>query len=158
MNPDHNISLSHIATVSNNRSGLEDDDWGSIISKITLVDGLPAELLKGLDEFSHVEILFHFHRLPEGRIDPPTRSPRNNRDWPDIGLLAQRSAHHPNPLGMTMAKVIRVKGRILTVQGLDAIDGSPVLDIKPVFNEFLPQGVKQPPWVSELMKDYWSRS
>jgi len=66
--------------------------------------------------------------------------------------------HHPNPIGLTVVQILSVDGRTLTVQGLDAVNGSPVLDIKPVFSEFLPREVKQPPWVSELMKDYWKKS
>lgn len=152
------MELSTIAIVTNDRDTLEDDSWGGVVSEITLVGDLSADLLKGLDTFSHVEILFYFHLLPEGRTDPPTRSPRNNPKWPELGLLAQRSAHHPNPLGMTTVRLLQVSERTITVQGLDAANGTPVLDIKPVFKEFLPEDTTQPEWVSELMRNYWSKS
>ncbi len=98
-----------------------------------------------------------FHKIPPEKKVLDSRHPRNNKNWPKLGLLAQRSAHHPNPIGLTSAKILAVKGRVLTVQGLDAVNGSPVLDIKPVFYEFTPQDTKQPPWVSELLKNYWKK-
>jgi len=149
--------LRPIAFVRNDRDHLDDDDWGAIRSEIILNDDLDPELLAGLASFSHVEVVFVFHRLPEGQRTPATRHPRHNTDWPRLGLLAQRSAHHPNPIGLTICQIVAVVGRTLTVQGLDAVQGSPVLDLKPVFQEFLPSDVKQPDWVSELMQNYWSR-
>ncbi len=152
------IELKIIATVSNDRDHLDDDDWGGVISKITLSEGLPADLLKGLDTFSHVDVMFIFHRLNIDDQQPASRHPRNNPIWPKIGLLSQRSAHHPNPIGLTTAKLLRVKGNEITVQGLDAVNGSPVLDIKPVFREFQATDTHQPNWVSELLKDYYEKS
>ncbi len=152
------IQLGAIATVSNHRDELHDDDWGDVVSEITLNENLSPELLKGLSTFSHAEIIFYFDRMIADQELPPTRHPRNNQQWPRVGRLAQRSVHHPNPIGLTVVQILKVDGRILKVQGLDAVNGSPVLDIKPVFQEFLPVDVKQPPWVSELMKDYWKTS
>ena len=86
------------------------------------------------------------------------RHPRNNPAWPLVGMLAQRGKNRPNRLGVTVARLVSVSGRILTVRGLDAVDGTPVLDIKPVMREFLPRGeVRQPDWAIELMRDYWVR-
>lgn len=154
---DH-VELQIIARVNNDRDHLEDDDWGQVISEIILDPELPEELLSGLETFSHVEVLFVMHRRPIDKVIPPLRHPRNNPDWPELGLLAQRSTHHPNPLGLSSVKIIDLSGGVLKVQGLDAVNGSPVLDIKPVFKEFLPGEVKQPPWVSELLVDYWKKS
>jgi len=149
------VELQVIATVANNREHLEDDNWGAVVSAITLNEELPADLFIGLDAFSHVEIMFIFHHRDPDKKNADTRHPRNNPDWPKIGLLAQRSSHHPNPIGFTSAKIVSVKGRVLTVQGLDAVNGTPVLDIKPVFREFTSADIVQPQWVSELMKNYW---
>jgi len=149
------INLEVIATVSNDRNDLRDDNWGSVVSKITLHEGLSADLLLGLSAFSHVEVIFIFNQKMDTQGLSATRHPRNNTDWPKIGLLAQRSVHHPNPIGHTSAKILRIKGKVLTVQGLDAVNGTPVLDIKPVFREFLPDVIEQPNWVSELMANYW---
>ncbi len=149
------FALDPIATVSNDRHDLRDDDWGAVVSRITLNEDLSEELFKGIDEFSHVEVIFVFHRKLSDKPVSATRHPRNNQEWPRIGLLAQRSAHHPNPLGLCTAKIKGLQGRTLIVQGLDAVDGTPVLDIKPVFQEFLPKSSRQPNWVSELLKNYW---
>jgi tRNA (Thr-GGU) A37 N-methylase len=74
-----------------------------------------------------------------------------------VGIFAQRGKGRPNRLGVTIVEVIRREGRALTVAGLDAIDGSPVLDIKPVMAEFLPRTpVRQPEWSRELMRNYWA--
>ncbi len=152
------IDLKIIAIISNSRDHLGDDDWGDVVSTIRLSDELSPDLFKGLDTFSHVEIVFVFHELDFEKEVPDMRHPRNNQKWPSIGLLAQRSAYHPNPIGLTTAKILAVEGRELTVQGLDAVNGSPVLDIKPIFQEFLPENPQQPRWVSELLKDYWTKS
>jgi len=152
------IELTPIAYVANNRDHLEDDDWGDMVSQIRLRDDLSAELFSGLETFSHVEVIFIFHRIPADKKVLDRRHPRNNQNWPKLGLLAQRSAYHPNPLGLCTARILAVSGRVLTVQGLDAVDGSPILDIKPVFQEFLPHQPTQPKWVSELLKDYWKKS
>ena len=152
------IEFFPIAFISNKRDHLEDDDWGDVVSEIRLRDDLSGELFLGIDTFSHVEVIFVFHRIQTGKKIPESRHPRNNSSWPKLGLLAQRSAYHPNPIGLTTAKILDVNGSVLTVQGLDAVDGSPVLDIKPVFQEFLPQNTKQPQWVSELLIDYWKKA
>ena len=73
------------------------------------------------------------------------------------GILAQRGKNRPNRLGLGTVSVLRREGSVLFVQGLDAVDGPPVLDIKPVMQEFLPRGeIRQPEWVAELMKEYWN--
>jgi tRNA (Thr-GGU) A37 N-methylase len=77
-------------------------------------------------------------------------------NWPRVGIFAQRGKGRPNRLGATIVEVVSREGRVLTVAGLDAIDGTPVLDIKPVLAEFLPRKpVRQPAWSCELMRDYW---
>jgi len=151
------IELRPIATVSNDRDHLGDDHWGEVISQIRLREDLSDELFVGLETCSHVEVIFVFHRIPTDKKIPNTRHPRNNSKWPKLGLLAQRSAHHPNPLRLSTARILGVDGKLLTVQGLDAVNGFPVLDIKPVFSEFSPQDSHQPAWVSELLQDYWKK-
>jgi tRNA (Thr-GGU) A37 N-methylase len=150
------IVLEPIATVRAVRTVAEDDQWGGAVAEIVLQDGLPEEALAGLDAFSHAEVLFHFHLADPVRIVTGARHPRNNPAWPAIGIFAQRGRGRPNRLGSTIVRVLGVSGRVLRVAELDAIDGTPVLDIKPVMREFLPRGeVSQPPWVAELMAHYW---
>jgi tRNA-Thr(GGU) m(6)t(6)A37 methyltransferase TsaA len=150
------IFLSPIGTVKNPRQVVEDDHWGEIVSVIELAPTFTEEALLGLEEFSHAEIIFYFHLVDNAKIETSARHPRNNKDWPKVGIFAQRGKNRPNRLGVSIVKVIKRKGSRLFVQGLDAIDGTPVLDIKPVMQEFLPrEKVNQPQWTTELMKDYW---
>jgi tRNA-Thr(GGU) m(6)t(6)A37 methyltransferase TsaA len=150
------ITLDPIGYVRNSRNEIEDDYWGSIVSEIVLNDGFEEESLWGLEGFSHAEIVFYFHRVDTNKIVLGARHPRNNPDWPKIGIFAQRGKNRPNCLGLSIARVVRREGKSLFVEGLDAINGTPVLDIKPVMVEFLPQeSVRQPQWSRDLMKNYW---
>ena len=151
-----NISLSPIGMVQNTRQVVEDDHWGEIISVIELDSRFAEESLLGLEEFSHVEVIFYFHLVEVSRIETGARHPRNNKDWPRVGIFAQRGKNRPNRLGASIVKVVKWEGLRLFVEGLDAVDGTPVLDIKPIMREFLPrENVNQPQWVTELMKNYW---
>lgn len=96
------------------------------------------------------------HQVDQTKIEKSARHPRNNVEWPKVGIFAQRGKNRPNPIGVTVCKVVKVEGVKLYLEGLDAIDGSPVLDIKPWVAEFGPRGDQfQPPWISELMRHYW---
>jgi tRNA (Thr-GGU) A37 N-methylase len=101
-------------------------------------------------------VIYLFDRVEPGRIVRGARHPRNNPDWPEVGIFAQRGKNRPNRIGTTVCRLLRVEGTRLWVAELDAIDGTPVLDIKPVMREFLPRGeLRQPGWSVELMRDYW---
>lgn len=144
--------------VRNSRREIEDDNWGDVISILELDPSVPEDALHGLEDFSHAEILYYFHLVPDSKIETGARHPRNNKDWPKVGILSQRGKNRPNRLGATLVKILRREGRHLEVQGLDAIDGTPILDIKPVMREFLPrEEVHQPEWATELMKQYWKK-
>lgn len=152
------ISLSPIAIVKNSRTEVEDDNWGHVVSIIELDASMPDEALDGIDDFSHAEVFYYFHLVPDSKIESGARHPRNNPAWKKAGILSQRGKNRPNRLGATIVKVLKREGRQLHVQGLDAIDGTPILDIKPVMREFLPrEEVHQPEWASELMKQYWQK-
>lgn len=153
-----NIELRPIGFVETSRSEVEDDFWGGIESCIHLTDEFSPEALEGLSDFSHVEVIFQFHKLEPGEVIRGARRPRNNPDWPAVGIFAQRNKHRPNGLGATICRVVRIEGTRLYVSELDALDGTPVLDIKPVMAEFLPaKPVRQPAWSHELMRQYWLR-
>ena len=152
------IELQPVATVTNTRSEIADDDWGSVISEIIIDERFPEEALDGIESFSHLEVIFFFDKVKDSDINTSARHPRNNTAWPKAGIFAQRGKNRPNKLGLCTAKLLSRTGRKLKVQGLDAIDGTPVLDIKPVMKEFLPrEDIRQPQWSSELMKDYWKK-
>ena len=147
-----------IATVRNARDDLADDDWGDVVSIIELAPHVAPESIAGLEDFSHVEVLFLFDRVPDDEIEYLARHPRGNPAWPKVGIFAQRGKNRPNRLGACIAEIIKRDGRSLHVKGLDAINGTPVLDLKPVMNEFLPRThVRQPQWATELMAQYWKK-
>ena len=117
---------------------------------------MPAEALEGLDAFSHAEILFVFDLVTNDKAVQGARHPRNDAAWPRVGIFAQRGKNRPNRIGSCIVRVLAVEGRMLRVAELDAIEGTPVIDIKPVMKEFLPRTeVRQPAWATEPMADDW---
>ncbi|MFB6298768.1 MAG: tRNA (N6-threonylcarbamoyladenosine(37)-N6)-methyltransferase TrmO [Halobacteriales archaeon] len=150
------VTLEPIGTVSSPRTEKRDDHWGDVVAEIELADRFDPEALAGLETFSHVEVVFYMHRVRADGIENGARHPRNNTDWPKLGIFAQRAKGRPNRIGLSRCAVIAVEDRRLRVKALDAIDGTPVLDIKPYMREFGPRGkVTQPAWVSELMAEYY---
>lgn len=126
------ITVHAIGYVRSTRSEVRDDDWDIEVATIQLDDNLfTEEALLQLDQFSHVEVIYFFDQVPEAKIERGARHPRGNTDWPLVGICAQRGKNRPNRLGATVAKVLRVDGTTLHVSGLDAVDGTPVLDLKP---------------------------
>ena len=149
------ILLKPIATTSNSRKEATDDYWGSVITEITLADNMPDEVFANIEDFSHLEIIFYFDKVEDDKI-VFSGKPRGNPDFPLMGIFCQRKKDRPNKIGLCTVELLEHKGRTIIVKGLDAIDGTPVLDIKPVFKEFQPRTpIHQPAWVSDLMKNYW---
>ncbi len=148
-----NITLNPIASVTNKRSTPTDDFWGDTISEITLLPHIPEDAFKNIEDFSHLEIIYFFDKVDADKIVFSGR-PRDNPAWPETGIFAQRKKDRPNQIGLCTFKLIEHTGRTLKVKYLDAINSTPVLDIKPVFKEFGIKGeIKQPDWTVELMKD-----
>lgn len=151
-----NIGLTPIGYVRSARVEPVDDGWDSVPARIELVEELSEDALLGLEAFSHLEIVYYFHKVDDAKIERGARHPRGNTAWPRVGIFAQRAKDRPNRLGLTLVELKQRQGRTLTVAGLDAVDGTPVLDIKPVMQEFLPRSpLRQPMWSSELMTNYW---
>jgi tRNA (Thr-GGU) A37 N-methylase len=151
------IQMAAIGYVRGGRSEPIDDDWGKVEAVIALD---PAQFghdaLAALDAFSHLEVIFHFHAAPLSEINTGARRPRGRVDWPLVGIFAQRGKGRPNRIGVTVCEISGVDGLTVRVRGLDAIDGTPVLDLKPVMKGFLPRGeVREPEWAGELMAGYW---
>jgi tRNA-Thr(GGU) m(6)t(6)A37 methyltransferase TsaA len=146
-----------IGHVTSARSSRIDDDWGNVESVIHLdASRFTQDSVTGLEEFSHIEVIFLFDRFDEAKVVVGGRHPRGNEAWPKVGIFAQRASSRPNRLGITICELIGVEGLDVRVRGLDAIDATPVLDIKPHLREFEPRGrVRQPSWSSELMAGYW---
>lgn len=150
------FDVTPIATIRSPRKDLTDDFWGKVDAEIVLDDALGEEAFFGLADFSHVEVLFLMNQVDPTKVETGARHPRERADWPLVGILAQRGKARPNRIGLTRATIVKLDGRALTVRGLDAIDGTPVLDVKPWMDEFAPIGAtRQPAWATELMRDYY---
>lgn len=134
-----------------------DDVWGRVTSRIVLDESrFGPDCLAGLDQFSHVEVLFVFDQVRDSGVTVGARHPRGRQDWPMVGIFAQRGKNRPNRIGVTTCRLLGVEGLTVIVESLDAIDGTPVLDIKPYLREFGPrEAVRQPDWSTELMAGYW---
>jgi tRNA-Thr(GGU) m(6)t(6)A37 methyltransferase TsaA len=149
------MQIEPIGIVRNSVRGAIDENWGAVVSEIKLSEEF-APGLRGLEGFSHVIVVFVMHAA---EFDPDrhlVRRPRDQADMPLLGIFAQRARHRPNPIGITTVALQRIEGSSLFVKGLDAIDGSPVLDIKPhvpIYDS--PETPSVPEWVGRLMRGYF---
>ncbi|MEU6275188.1 SAM-dependent methyltransferase [Streptomyces populi] len=157
MTADPITDLVPIGHVHNERRELIDDDWGEVASVVRLdADRFTPDAVLGLDSFSHLEVVFRFHRVPPDKVQVSARHPRDNPAWPSVGIFAQRGKNRPNRIGVSRCRLVKTDGLDVHVTGLDAVDGTPVLDIKPYLRQFGPRGeVVQPGWVDDLMRDYY---
>lgn len=151
------FAVSPIGVVRSERDEPIDDGWDQIKTSIELdPKELKPEAVLGLSDFSHIEVIFLFDRSDPATVHRGARRSRGREDWPLTGILAQRSKDRPNRLGVTICRLLKVEGLTLHVQGLDAIEGTPVLDIKPVMKGYLPRGeIREPQWAGDLMAGYW---
>jgi tRNA (adenine37-N6)-methyltransferase len=149
--------LKPVARVSGGRTEPIDDNWGANRAILELdSEQFDETALVGLDAFSHAEIIFVFDRVADDEIVTGTRHPRERKDWPKIGIFAQRGRNRPNRIGVTVCRIISVSGLRLEIEGLDAIDGTPIIDIKPFMSGYRPRGdVREPRWAQEIMSSYW---
>lgn len=149
------ITLQPIATVKNSRTEPIDDHWETITAEIELAAHIPTEAFNSISDFSHLEIIYYFDQVEKEDIVFSGR-PRGNPNYPLVGIFGQRKKDRPNQIGLATVELLEHKGRTIKVKFLDAINGTPVLDIKPVFREFQPKTeIKQPDWVADLMREYW---
>lgn len=157
MNKLEPITMTPVGIVRSAITAPVDDVWGGLVSRIDLDPvRFSAQSLAGLHEFSHVQVLFHLHLVGEEAVMTGLRHPRGRTDLPQVGIFAQRGKNRPNRIGLSTCPLLGVEGTSLTVANLDAIDGTPVLDIKPYIIEFGPAGeVRQPAWATELMAHYF---
>jgi tRNA-Thr(GGU) m(6)t(6)A37 methyltransferase TsaA len=149
------MDLAPIGVVRAPVAAQSDEHWDDVVSEIVLDASLAAGLL-GIEQFSHVIVVFLMHEATFAPETDLVRRPRGRDDLPEVGIFAQRAKHRPNPIGLTAVRIVGREGNVLRVQGLDAIDGTPVLDIKPYFPIFdRVDGARTPAWVDEIMKDYF---
>ncbi|OZE19285.1 tRNA (N6-threonylcarbamoyladenosine(37)-N6)-methyltransferase TrmO [Rhodococcus sp. 05-2254-6] len=152
------FDVSPIGIVRSERAEVVDDNWGSVESVIDLHDSvLDADSTLGLAEFSHLEVVYGFHLCDPAATTTGSRHPRGDTTLPRVGVLAQRVKDRPNHLGVSRCEIVDVDGLRIRVRGLDAIDGSPVLDVKPFLQSMVPEraDVTEPAWVASVMKNYF---
>jgi tRNA-Thr(GGU) m(6)t(6)A37 methyltransferase TsaA len=151
------VSLVPIGYVRSTRTEPEDDAWGDVESVIAIDERFPLQSLAGLDDFSHVEVVYLFHRVDPEVVTLGARHPRGLEHLPRVGVFAQRNKNRPNRIGVSRCSIVGIDGRNVTVRGLDAIDGTPVLDLKPHFAILVPphNTVREPEWVEEIMREYF---
>ncbi len=140
------------------RQDLEDDYWGGVVSVIELDDRqFGSDSVQGLGAFSHIEVLFHMGLVPPDAVVVGARHPRGRRDLPSVGIFAQRAKARPNRLAVSRCRLLSIEGLRLEVEGLDAVNGTAVIDIKPWMAELGPAGpVTQPPWSHEITARYFA--
>jgi tRNA-Thr(GGU) m(6)t(6)A37 methyltransferase TsaA len=151
----NSFSIVPIGFVSSPVSEPVDKNWGQVLSRITLKPEYKGSLL-GLESFSHAIVVTY---LNKARFDPSKhlrRRPQGLESMPEVGIFSQRSKDRPNPIGITTVHILAVGTDTLDVSGLDAIDGTPVIDIKPYYPHYDQiLSPKIPDWVNELLKDYF---
>ena len=149
-----NIVLEPIGVVKNSVRNKKDISWGEDTSTIVLNEEYGMGL-KGLEDFSHVIVLYHLDKANYDSQKHLQRRPQNREDMPLVGIFSQRGKDRPNHIGMTSVEIVSVSERELTVKGLDAIDGTPVLDIKPYYPVYDKKEATVPEWVDRLMEQYF---
>lgn len=149
------MDVTVIGTVHSPVTEPVDTGWGDVVSTIYIREEY-ARGLEGIEGFSHAIILFLMHRASFDIAGDLARRPRGRCDMPQAGIFAQRARHRPNPIGVTAVRILERDGNSIRVQGLDAIDGTPVLDIKPyvpVFDRISDATI--PEWMEQLMSGYF---
>ncbi|MFI5807274.1 SAM-dependent methyltransferase [Streptomyces sp. NPDC051561] len=149
--------LEPIGYVIGGRTDPGDDYWGGATALIRLDPVYPAEVVQGLEEFSHLIVTWHFHRASPEDVALHARSPRDNPAWPPTGTFVHRNHRRPNQLATSFPRLLKVDGLDLHVADLDAIDGTPVVDLAPYFPQMGPRGeIRVPAWPGEMLGDYWA--
>lgn len=145
-----------IAFVRNERREMIDDNWDDYVSTIELADDVPSASLVGLEEFSHVEIVFFAGLAQNVPPGPWHRRPSGSNEWPDVGIFAQRNKDRPNRLMLSIVPLEKVDKRSIVVRGLDAINDTQVFDIKPVYAWSGPRGeLRVAKWSDEIGENYF---
>ena len=148
------IIMNPIGYVRNAVQSRKDVSWGEDVSTIVLNEEYHSGL-KGLEDFTHVIILYYLDKAAYQKEKHLQRRPQNREDMPLVGIFSHRGKDRPNQIGMTSVRIVSVDGAALTVKGLDAIDGTPVLDIKPYYPVYDKKDAKVPEWVDRLMAHYF---
>ncbi len=146
------MTLRAIGVVRNevkDRPAARGDWWSEIVSEI-VIDASLTEALDGLEEFSHIIVLWWMHRLTEKEM-PLKIHPMRRQELPLVGLFVARTPNRPNRIGKTTVRLLQRQGNVLRVKGLDALDGTPVIDIKPYIPGYdSAEDARVPQWFKDL--------
>jgi len=146
------LNLKIIGKVRNSVREMKREGWESLESEV-IVDPRFEEALEGIEDYSHVLVLFWLSRVRKDQRNLKRIHPKSRKDLPWVGIFATRTQYRPNPIGLTVVELVERKKNILRVRGLDAMNGTPVVDIKPISprQEFLKEP-RVPKWYDQLWK------
>lgn len=151
------LRIEPIGTVVDGRTEVADDHWGGVESIIRLDSSYPLDVVKGLNEFSHLIVTWHFSQASVSDVALHARSPRNDPRWEPSGTFAHRNHRRPNQLATSFPRLLKVDGLDLHVTELDAVDGTPIYDLGPYFTVMGPRGdIREPKWPQEMLARYWA--
>jgi tRNA (adenine37-N6)-methyltransferase len=142
------IVLNPIGHVKTTAKGEEVKDK-ALLSQIVLRDDL-ADGLSGISDYSHLFVLFYLNQVTDEQKKTLRVHPRGRMDMPLVGVFVARTMFRPNPIGLTLVELVKVDGNVLTVRGLDAYDGTPVLDIKTYDFWDMAENIRVPDWWKKL--------
>ena len=143
------MNLTPIGFVKNNVTEPKRGDWEAVTSEIIINEDLKQGLSR-IDEFSHLIVIYWMHKLPPSQRSVIEVHPKGNQNLPLVGVFASRSPARPNPIGITTVKLLERRDNVLKVTGLDAIDQTPVLDIKPYIPDHdSATEIKAPSWLTK---------
>jgi len=149
------IKFIPVGFVSSSITEQTDENWGRVTSRVILQPEFGGAL-SGLEEFSHAIIITFLHQAKYEKEKHLRRRPRGLESMPEVGIFSQRAKDRPNPIGVSAVKIINVGDDYIEVQGLDAVNGTPVLDIKPYYPQYdRIDSPEVPPWVNRLMEKYF---
>ncbi len=149
------IEFDSIGLVANNIEIKKDNNWGSDVSKIIL-DEQYEHGLTGLSDFSHLIVIYYLDKADFNMEKHLVRRPQGREDMPMVGIFSQRAKDRPNPIGITSVEIINIDKNIITVKGLDAVNNTPILDIKPYYPMYdCKNNAIIPEWVVRLMEHYF---
>jgi tRNA-Thr(GGU) m(6)t(6)A37 methyltransferase TsaA len=123
------------------------------VSEIVIA-GEFAGCLEGIEEYSHITVLYWAHKVSAEGRSLRCVHPMGRPDIPAVGIFSTCSPARPNPVLVTVVELLKRTGNVLEVAGIDAVDGSPVIDIKPYVREQFPkEGLRIPAWMAQLMEE-----
>lgn len=132
-----------------------DKGWGEVISELHINEQF-ADGLNAIDSLSHIIVVFEMHKSTWNPRTDLVRRPQGRADMPLIGIFAQRAKHRPNPIGIAVVQLLGAKRSVLKIKGLDAIDGTPILDLKPYFPRYdRVAEATTPEWVDRIITGYF---